>query len=422
MHTKPERKNPANDQISRVSKVFTEEQNNGNDNKSANNSPVKTYRAALHYARHGWKVFPLRANDKRPATGNGFKSATADPVQIGQWFERSAFNVGIATGNGLFVFDLDNKGGKDGQAVLSALEAEHGKLPDTLTARTQSGGLHHYFAIPPELNLRNSTDLFSAEYGGGLDVRCNGGYVVAAPSKTANGYYQWIQKHSVATLPDNWITLLQQPERDKAARQAQQRHLSRAQIERLIPGQISVIDLFNETYDLATILQNHRYTGQGNRYQSPNSNSGLAGVVLIDCEDGRTRCFSHHSNDPLSNDQANDTFDVFCLLEHGGNHRAAMQAAGKLLFTQSGATVTEHNRDVYRFRTCRAALNNIPASDLNIISRVARACRDMPDGFTVWQQWAGQPATHQLWKHLEQQPAFKPGYLLHLAQQHKEVA
>ena len=419
MHSNPERTNPTNGQAGRVQKRFTNKMNSVNYSKLATNTPPQNQRAALHYARHGWSVFPLRANEKRPATGDGFKSATTNTAQINHWFARSACNVGIATGNGLFVFDLDIKDGKNGRAVLSALEDEHGQLPDTLTAQTQSGGLHYFFAIPPELNLRNSTDLFSDQYGGGLDVRCNGGYVVAAPSKTAQGYYRWIQKYPVAELPENWLQLLQQPERDKAAQQAQKRHLKRAQIERLIPGQISVIDQFNETYDLATILQNHGYTGQGSRYQSPNSSSGLAGVVLIECDDSRTRCFSHHGSDPLSNAQANDTFDVFCTLEHGGNTGEALQAAGNLLFTQNGATVTDHNRAVYRFRACREALANIPADSLNTVSRVARACRDMPDGFTIWQQWAGNKATPQLWQHLKTQPAFKPGYLIHLAQQQK---
>lgn len=417
MNDNPQRTNPASGQTGRVQKKFTNEMNKAHYSKSSINIPNRNHWAAVQYARHGWSVFPVRTNDKRPATEDGFKSATTETAQINRWFARCPYNIGVATGNGLFVFDLDTKAGKDGRAVLAALEGDNGQLPATLTAQTQSGGLHYFFTIPRELNLRNATDLFSDEYGAGLDVRCNGGYVVAAPSKTATGCYRWLNKKTIAALPENWLQLLQRPEREKAARQARKRNLKRTQIERLIPGQISVIDQFNETYDLVTILQNHGYTGQGKRYQSPNSSSGLAGVVLLECDDGRTRCFSHHGSDPLSNGQANDTFDVFCLLEHGGNIGAALQAAGNLLFTQSGANVTDHNRAVYRFRSCRAALDKIPVNDFNTVSRVARACRDLPDGFMIWQQWAGDKATPQLWQQLQSQPAFKPGYLIHLAQQ-----
>ena len=416
MNTEPERKSPTSEQTGRALKKING-LNTTDYSKMIENAQNKTQRAALKYARFGWSVFPLREGDKRPATRDGFKSATTDPQQLNQWFQHSALNVGIATGNGLFVFDLDNIAGKDGQAVLSALQAEHGPLPDTLTAQTQSGGKHLFFSIPFELNLRNSTDLFSDTYGGGLDVRCNGGYVVAAPSRTAKGCYQWISKPALASLPEHWISLLQQPEREQAAQQAQRQQMQRARIERLIPGQISVIAEFNACYDVRAILQNHGYTGKGNRYQSPNSTSGLAGVVVMECADGLTRCYSHHGSDPLSNAQANDAFDVFCLLEHGGNRQQAIQAAGLLLFTATGETVTAHNRSVYQCQQYRNALDHIPANDLNTVCRVARACRSMPDGFDTWKQWAGQQGSVRLWRHLEQQPAFKPGYLLHLAQQ-----
>lgn len=419
MLNNPERTNPTSGQTGRVLNKSTNEMNSRQYSKMTNNPPDKTHRAALNYAKVGWPVLPLRAGDKRPATRDGFKSASTDPGQISQWFQRSAFNVGIATGKGLFVFDLDNKAGKDGKTVLSRLEAETGTLPDTLTAQTQSGGLHYYFAIPPELNLRNHTDLFSDTHGGGLDVRCNGGYVVAAPSRTATGRYQWIKKQVPAALPEAWIHRLQQPEREQAAQQVQKQQMQRARIERLIPGQISVISQFNECYDVRPILQNHGYTGQGNRYQAPNSSSGLAGVVVMECADGVTRCYSHHGSDPLSNALANDAFDVFCILEHGGNRHKAMQEAGNLLFTASGETVTTHNRTTYQYQKYRNALQHIPADDINTICRVARACRSMPDGFNTWQQWAGQQGTRRLWQHLAQQPAFKPGYLLHLAQQQR---
>jgi hypothetical protein len=158
--------------------------------------------AALRYAALGWQVFPLHspadgkcscgadvcAIGKHPRTVDGFKSATTDAERIrGWWRTWPDANVGIATGarSGLFVLDVDPD--KGGDATLGMLVSEHGQLPETVEALTGSGGRHVLFAHPGR-HTPNSTQ----RLGAGLDVRGDGGYIVAAPSVHRTGnVYEW---------------------------------------------------------------------------------------------------------------------------------------------------------------------------------------------------------------------------------------
>jgi hypothetical protein len=118
---------------------------------------------ALHYARCGWKVFPLhsigpdgrctcgkahpdgKSAGKHPLTSHGFKDATTDPRTIERWWARWPWaNIGIATGQasgGLIVLDPDRA---EGLAELNALTEKHGKLPQTLVSQT-GNGFHVFF-------------------------------------------------------------------------------------------------------------------------------------------------------------------------------------------------------------------------------------------------------------------------------------
>jgi Bifunctional DNA primase/polymerase, N-terminal/Primase C terminal 1 (PriCT-1) len=138
--------------------------------------------AALDYANRGWGVFPVR-RDKRPRTAHGLKDASNDPATIRQWWALwPDAGVAIRTGEGLLVLDVD---GEDGGESLHELESQHGELPDTVRAVTGKGE-HYYFAHP--VGARNS----AGRLGPGLDIRADGGYVVAPPSPHPNGRrYEW---------------------------------------------------------------------------------------------------------------------------------------------------------------------------------------------------------------------------------------
>lgn len=117
---------------------------------------------------------------------------------------------------------------------------------------------------------------------------------------------------------------------------------------RLVAGQVSPIDAFNESHDVKAILRTHGYRAKGSKFIAPASSSGMAGVVILAGQDGRERAFSHHTNDAIADGLAHDAFDLFCILDHGGDEWAAIQAAAKLLTTSSGESLHTHNRHAFR--------------------------------------------------------------------------
>lgn len=167
--------------------------------------------AALAYAARGWRVFPCwwiredgtcacggKASNCKPgkhplglAAPHGFEDATTDGDQIRAWWMRWPMaNVAVATGaaSGLVVVDLDVKPGKDGRAALRAIaEKVRQPVPRTLVAHTGGGGLHLYFKHPGG-HIESTCDKIAA----GVDVRADGGYVLAPPSNhESGGFYAW---------------------------------------------------------------------------------------------------------------------------------------------------------------------------------------------------------------------------------------
>ena len=148
---------------------------------------------ALYYASMGLAVFPLRPKDKRPATVNGCKAATTNKEQIAGWWDKHPdSNIGIATGRlsgGLVVIDLDideNKG-VNGYDSLKAWQRENGELQETWQSITGRGGYHLLYMSAS--THKNRVGLYE-----GIDIRGDGGYIVAPPSIHPNGRkYEWEQ-------------------------------------------------------------------------------------------------------------------------------------------------------------------------------------------------------------------------------------
>jgi len=164
--------------------------------------------AALAYARRGVRVFPLSPGSKMPLIakrhgGRGLHDATTDEVQIKAWWSQyPEANIGVATGegSGLVVLDLDVKPdrGRPGVDSLRELEAKHGELPPTLTARTPRGGFHLYYRAVPGLGSSASV------LGVNVDTRADGGYVVAPPSVFDGKRYEFVHEVEPAALPE-WL-------------------------------------------------------------------------------------------------------------------------------------------------------------------------------------------------------------------------
>ena len=91
----------------------------------------------------------------------------------------------------------------------------------------------------------------------------------------------------------------------------------------------SVIDEFNRCHDIEELLHAHGYIKRGSKWLYPQSSTGLPGVTI---DDGKV--YSHHGADPLANGHQNDAFEVFCLLEHGGDQSKAVKDAARMLGMQ----------------------------------------------------------------------------------------
>lgn len=150
--------------------------------------------AALRYAALGWCVIPLhdvaagrcscrdgtgcKTPGKHPRINRWQRDASADPNLIAGWWKQwPQANVGILTGerSGLLVLDVDPR--HDGEDTLATFEATHGKLPATVTVLTGGGGQHLYFAHP-------GGKIRSLTLGNGLELKADGTFVVAPPSRT----------------------------------------------------------------------------------------------------------------------------------------------------------------------------------------------------------------------------------------------
>ncbi len=172
---------------------------------------------ALAYSARGWHVFPVPPGQKKSYKSAKFSGgrqwgATTDAEEVRRDFERwPEANVGIVTGpkSGFFVLECDTPEGHDvdGIASLKMVVAKHGPLPDTLKAESPSGSLHHYFNYPDGVRITNS----ASKIAPGIDVRGDGGMVVAPPSvKPGVGTYKWLNENPIADAPDWLITLCQE--------------------------------------------------------------------------------------------------------------------------------------------------------------------------------------------------------------------
>lgn len=168
---------------------------------------MSTIQTATDYIQRGWSVFPLLPKSKAPACAGGFLSAIQNEDAIKTlWKGNDTFNIGIATGerSGFFVLDID---GPEGEETINAFQSQYSNLPITLTSITGKG--RHLLFKMPDVPLRNSV----RKLGKGLDIRANGGYIVAPPSIHPSGAaYRWeIDAADIQDAPDWLISLIEQP-------------------------------------------------------------------------------------------------------------------------------------------------------------------------------------------------------------------
>lgn len=174
--------------------------------------------SAVALSRQGWLVLPCHspltngcscANadcsspGKHPRTRQGLHDANSDLKTVQRWWARwPNANVGLRTGAqphgaGIVVVDIDPAHG--GEESLTDLVTTNAALPPTLQVLTGGNGRHLYFRHPG-VHVPNS----AGRLGPGIDVRGDGGYVLAPPSLHASGRrYRW-RRRALAPLP-GWL-------------------------------------------------------------------------------------------------------------------------------------------------------------------------------------------------------------------------
>ncbi len=191
---------------------------------------------AVELARLGLLVFPLRPASKEPYPGRSWlKDRSADPETVARRFDkRPGCNVAIATRPDLFALDLDVKTG--GMESFDRLK-DGRELPETATARTGSGGRHHYFRAPGGVGCCNGLEP-------GIDVKGRHGYVVAPPSLHPSGTsYTW-ERHpgdGVADAPA-WLLEALGSERGRKSYQRQEQADAADDKREPLPDRLAKLD------------------------------------------------------------------------------------------------------------------------------------------------------------------------------------
>jgi hypothetical protein len=213
--------------------------------------------AALSYVAQGFAVFPVHemvqgacscgpqcpSPAKHPRLKNGLNSASKSPAVVTEWWGNTysaTSNVGIRTGreSHIVVLDLDLQ--KPGaQPAIEAWLASKGGWGAPRIARTGSGGLHLYYRYPfltDEQTIKNAVQLDGVI---GLDVRGDGGYVLAPPSINANGTYTWLNDAEPGDLPASILSALLEEKRVVAPAAAETWRpfvtLQRAHLQQIAP-------------------------------------------------------------------------------------------------------------------------------------------------------------------------------------------
>lgn len=151
---------------------------------------------AIRLLRLGWSVIPLQPRSKLPSgPWAQYSTRLMHPSEVQSAFNEDS-NLGIVTGkiSGIVVIDIDPKRGGSTDEVLR-------KYPTGRVVRTGGGGAHLYYRYPRSGHVGNMVDVTP-----GVDIRGDGGQVVAPPSTHASGSaYVWVQEGALAEFPSDFV-------------------------------------------------------------------------------------------------------------------------------------------------------------------------------------------------------------------------
>lgn len=291
-----------------------------------------------------WCLVGIPAGTKCPTSFGWQKpeNAISTPEQAKAFYDRHpTYNVGLLhAASGTCALDVDNveytrmifkELGIDYDAIMASAPRIVGRSDRGKVIFKAPAGLGtHKISWPTKDDPRRTEVVFELRAGSVQDV------LPPSIHPDTGNPYRWAGPSIFDGLPDlppqlmtlwtNWDRFrvqLQDICPWKAKREFQPPRKPRRESD-----STSVIDAFNDAHDMDQLLTQFGYkaTGRG-RYLSPNSTSGLAGVVLFD--DGRA--YSHHASDPFDSAHTFDAFDLWCQYEHMGNTTKAVKEAAAFL-------------------------------------------------------------------------------------------
>lgn len=150
-----------------------------------------------HLTGLGFAVFPLAVNGKVPVQRGWQMAATTNPAIAEMYFGVQPFNYGVLTGApsaGLVVIDCD---------TAEAAEGIADTIVPTYTVKTPRG-VHYYYRTPKR--CKTMTNMFPQ-----VDIRGEGGLVVAPGSHINGVHYVTLHDLPVATLPEALADKIPEP-------------------------------------------------------------------------------------------------------------------------------------------------------------------------------------------------------------------
>jgi hypothetical protein len=182
------------------------------------------------YVQRGWFIFPCKVGGKQPATRSGLYAATNDLVTVRRWWKRTDYNIGINCGaSGLCVVDLDPPNGVT--RWLDMCMKFGTDAMDTYAVGTPRLGLHLYYRLPAGRKAKSS----NGQIAEGVDIKSDGGYVVAAGSVLDGREYEAQDERELTELPGWLLTMVEK--RDATEDEKIEKAMNRAVVQQQMRDQ-----------------------------------------------------------------------------------------------------------------------------------------------------------------------------------------
>ena len=296
---------------------------------------------ALHYARHGFNVFPLAA-DKVPLTDNGMHDATTDPATIaGWWAQHPHALIGHRVDPNVVILDIDPRHG--GLDTWQALVASYGEPPTTRQHHSgrNDGGFHIWWIKPDhklsirtlnewarDNNVGHEVGAKHKRWVSGIDIISHAHrYTILPPSPhpATNEPYWWASKSKPAPMP-NWLA-------HHLTEQAPAQPATTTPALRRVHDENSIADWFTAHHTWGDILYPAGWyivdgdgDSDGSKWRHPNASARHSATIRHGVLFVYTDNTEFEPTEP-ENPKGYTRFRAWATLEHRGNMSEAARSA-----------------------------------------------------------------------------------------------